>query len=129
MHGGNFRCSLIIDKNMGSIEFDSKVNAMYIRLKKGKVDKSEPLADNVIMDVDKKGKAIGIEILLPEKEARVKELVSRAIITDHREGKKRFLVLHGCIDKDRAEKDIEELKSLDRKRFAALSESSLKKNG
>ena len=52
MHGGNFRCSLIIDKNMGSIEFDSKVNAMYIRMKKGKVDKSEPLADNVIMDVD-----------------------------------------------------------------------------
>jgi len=113
---------------MDSIEFDSEVNAMYIRLKKGKVDKSEPLADNVIMDVDKKGKALGIEILLPEKDSRVNELVSRAIITDHRERKKRLLVLYGCIDKDRAEKDLEELKSLDRKRFAALSESSLRKN-
>jgi uncharacterized protein YuzE len=40
---------------------------MYISLKKGKVERSEPLADNVIMDVDKKGKAIGIEILLPER--------------------------------------------------------------
>lgn len=113
---------------MGSIEFDSIVNAMYIRLKKGKLDKSEPLADNVIMDIDKKGKAIGIEILLPEKESRIKELVSRGIKTDHAEGKKRLLVLYGCIDKDRAEKDIEELKSLDRKRFAVLRESSLKKN-
>ncbi len=51
---------------MGSIEFDLEVNAMYIRLKKGKVDRSEPLSDNVIMDVDKKGKALGIEILLPD---------------------------------------------------------------
>lgn len=111
-----------IDKNMGSIEFDSKVNAMYIRLKKGKVDKSEPLADNVIMDVDNKGKALGIEILLSEKDSRVKELVSEAIITDHMEGKKRLQDLYGCIDKEQAEKDLEELKSLDRKRFAALSE-------
>lgn len=66
-----------------SIEFDSEVNA--IRLKNGKVERSEPLVDNVIMDVDKKGKAIGIEILLPEKDSRVKELVSRAMITDHKE--------------------------------------------
>ena len=52
---------------MASIEFDSEVNAMYIRFKKGKVDKSEPLADNVIVDVDKNGKAIGFEILLPSR--------------------------------------------------------------
>ncbi len=38
---------------MASIEFDSDINAMYIHLKKGKVDKSEPLADNVIIDVNK----------------------------------------------------------------------------
>ncbi len=44
---------------MVSVEFDPEVNAMYIRLKKGKVDRSEPLADNVIVDVDKKGEAIG----------------------------------------------------------------------
>ena len=76
------------------------------------MDKSEPLADNVIMDVDKKGKAIGIEILLPEKDSRVNELVSQAIITDHRERKKRLQVLYGCIDKeplsDEAIRGIEE---------------------
>ena len=111
---------------MGSIEFDSKVNAMYIRLKKGKVDKSEPLADNVIMDVDNKGKALGIEILLPKKDSKVKDLVSQAMITDHLEGRKGLLALSGCIDYDRAKKDLEELKSLDKKRFVVLSGSSLK---
>jgi uncharacterized protein YuzE len=64
---------------MASIEFDSEVNAMYIRFKKGKVDKSEPLADNVIVDVDKNGKAIGIEILLPKQDIRVSQLVSEAL--------------------------------------------------
>ncbi|MDO8725882.1 MAG: DUF2283 domain-containing protein [Candidatus Methanoperedens sp.] len=90
---------------MGSIEFDSEINVMYIRLNKGKVERSEPLDDNVIMDVDKKGKAIGIEILLPEKDSWVKELVSLAMITDHREGRKGLLALYGCINKDRAEKE------------------------
>ena len=75
---------------MDSIVFDSEINAMYIRLKKGKVEKSEPLADNVIMDVDKKGKAIGIEILLQEKDSRVKDLVSMATITDNRKVEKDF---------------------------------------
>jgi uncharacterized protein YuzE len=64
---------------MASIEFDSEVNAMYIRFKKGKVDKSEPLADNVIVDVDKNGKAIGIEILLPKQDLRVSHMVSEAL--------------------------------------------------
>jgi uncharacterized protein YuzE len=64
---------------MASIEFDSEVNAIYIRFKKGKVDKSEPLADNVIVDVDKNGKAIGIEILLPKQDLRISQLVSEAL--------------------------------------------------
>ena len=64
---------------MVSVEFDSEVNAMYIRLKKGKMDKSEPLADNVIVDVDKNGKAIGIEILLPKEDLRVSNIISKAL--------------------------------------------------
>ncbi len=64
---------------MVSVEFDSEVNAMHIRLKKGKVDRSEPLADNVIVDVDKKREAIGIEILLPKHDIRVSEFVSKAL--------------------------------------------------
>ena len=61
------------------VEFDSEVNAMYIRFKRGKVDKSEPLADNVIVDVDKNGKAIGIEILLPKEDLRVSNIISKAL--------------------------------------------------
>ena len=64
---------------MVSVEFDSEVNAMYIRFKKGKVDKSEPLADNVIVDIDKNGKAIGIEILLPKEDLRLSDIVSEAL--------------------------------------------------
>ncbi len=64
---------------MVSVEFDAEVNAMYIRFKKGKVDKSEPLADNVIVDVDKNGKAIGIEILLPKEDMRLSDIVSKAL--------------------------------------------------
>jgi uncharacterized protein YuzE len=48
-------------------------------LKKGKVDKSEPLADNVIVDVNKKGEAIGIEILLPKQDVKLTEFVSKAL--------------------------------------------------
>ncbi len=36
--------------DVASIEFDSEVNAMYIRFNKGKIDKSEPLADNLIVE-------------------------------------------------------------------------------
>jgi uncharacterized protein YuzE len=64
---------------MVSVEFDSKINAMYIRFKKSKVDKSEQLADNVIVDVDKNGKAIGIEILLPKEDLRVSNIISKAL--------------------------------------------------
>ncbi len=64
---------------MVSVEFDPEVNAMYIHLKKGKVEKSELLADNVIVDVDKKGEAIGIEILLPKHDVKVSEFVSKAL--------------------------------------------------
>ncbi len=63
---------------MVSVEFDSEVNAVYIHLKKGKVDSSEPLADNVIVDVNENGAAIGIEILLSEQDLRIQEFVSRA---------------------------------------------------
>lgn len=48
---------------MARVEYDSKSDAMYIWLRKAKYDISEELAENVIMDLDKKGRIIGIEIL------------------------------------------------------------------
>jgi len=52
-------------KDMASLEFDSEVNALYLKLRKGKVSSSEPLAENVIVDLDDNAKVIGLELLLP----------------------------------------------------------------
>lgn len=61
---------------MASVEFDPKVNAMYVRLRKGKVVESEPLEDNVILDLDEKGNVVGIEVLLPKLDDKQIKLVS-----------------------------------------------------
>ncbi len=50
---------------MASLEFDADAGALYLRLRKGKVTSSEPLADNMILDIDDKGKLLGLELLLP----------------------------------------------------------------
>jgi uncharacterized protein YuzE len=52
---------------MASLEFDEEAGALYLRLRRGKVSSSEPLAENVILDVDIKGKLLGLELLLPRK--------------------------------------------------------------
>ncbi len=50
---------------MASLEFDRQVNALYLRLRKGKIFSSEPLADNIVVDLDKKKRVLGLELLLP----------------------------------------------------------------
>jgi len=50
---------------LASLEYDSNCNALYIRLKRGKVAESEPVSDNVILDFSKKGEILGIEVLGP----------------------------------------------------------------
>jgi|UniRef100_A0AAT9JIJ3 uncharacterized protein YuzE len=64
---------------MVSVEFDPEVNAMFIRFKDGKVAESEPLADNIIVDLDEDGEVVGIEILLPKLEREQKEFVERIL--------------------------------------------------
>ncbi len=64
-------------ENMVSLEFDPDVNAMFIRFKKGKVAETEPLADNVIVDLDESGEVLGIEILLPKLAEEQREFVAR----------------------------------------------------
>ena len=64
---------------MVSVEFDPGVNAMFIRFKDGKVAESEPLADNIIVDLDEDGEVVGIEILLPKLEREQKEFVARIL--------------------------------------------------
>ena len=50
---------------MASIELDRQVGGLYLRLKRGKVSSTEPLADNIILDLDSEDEVLGIELLLP----------------------------------------------------------------
>jgi uncharacterized protein YuzE len=43
--------------------YDKEADAMYISVKKGKVHKTFEVSDAVIVDVDKNGRTLGIEIL------------------------------------------------------------------
>jgi len=49
---------------MASLEFDNVANALYLKLRRGKVASSEPLAENVIIDLDDKENVLGLEVLL-----------------------------------------------------------------
>ena len=64
---------------MVSVEFDPEVNAMFIRFKEGKVAESEPLADNIIVDLDEDGEVVGIELLLPKLGEEQREFVARIL--------------------------------------------------
>ena len=46
---------------MVRVEYDPKADAMYIWLRKAKYDISEELAENVVIDLDKNGRIIGIK--------------------------------------------------------------------
>jgi len=53
---------------MASLEYDPSSTALYVRMKKGKVAKSRPLADNIILDLNRKNELLGIEIIGPKPE-------------------------------------------------------------
>jgi uncharacterized protein YuzE len=66
---------------MVQVEYDQKADAMYIHLRKAKYDVSEELAENVILDLDKNGKIIGIEILEASKNLS-KDIITKIITTE-----------------------------------------------
>ncbi|MDO8552975.1 MAG: DUF2283 domain-containing protein [bacterium] len=43
--------------------YDKEADAMNIRVKNGKVYKTLEISDSILVDVDKKGRALGVEIL------------------------------------------------------------------
>jgi uncharacterized protein YuzE len=63
------------------VEYDSKADALYIWLRKAKYEISEELAENVILDLDKRGRIIGIEILNASKNLG-KQLVNKILNTE-----------------------------------------------
>ena len=46
-----------------NIQYDKKQDALYINLAKGTYEKSKKITDSIVVDMDKKGKVLGIEIL------------------------------------------------------------------
>jgi uncharacterized protein YuzE len=66
---------------MVQVEYDKKADAMYIWLRKAKYDISEELAENVIIDLDKKGRIIGIEVLGASKNLG-QDLITKIITTE-----------------------------------------------
>lgn len=65
---------------MASLEYDDEVNALYVRLRKGKVSSTEPLADNMAIDLDKEGQILGLELLLPKEiKKEIKAQIKRAV--------------------------------------------------
>ena len=45
------------------IHYDPKVDAVYIELAKGKYEISKEISHSIVVDEDKNGKVLGIEIL------------------------------------------------------------------
>ena len=45
------------------IKYDNVADAMYIYLKKGKIAKTAKMAGRLLVDLDRSGKVLGIEIL------------------------------------------------------------------
>lgn len=45
------------------ITYDKKVDAMYIKLRKGRYDHSKKVTGDILVDVSKKGEVLGLEIL------------------------------------------------------------------
>lgn len=45
------------------MHYDSKVDAMYIELAKGKYNRTRKVSDSILVDEDVRGKILGIEIL------------------------------------------------------------------
>lgn len=45
------------------ITYDKKIDAMYIKLKRGRYDHTKKVTEDVMVDVSKKGEVVGLEIL------------------------------------------------------------------
>jgi uncharacterized protein YuzE len=46
-----------------NIEFDPEANALYLKLRSGKVEKTKEVEPGVILDFDKTGNVLGVEVL------------------------------------------------------------------
>ncbi len=60
------------------MHYSKDVDAMYIRLREDKIEDSDEVSPGVIMDYDKDGNLVAIEILWVSEKADVSELIIQA---------------------------------------------------
>ena len=58
-----------------NIEYDKKHDLLYIKLQNKKVAKSKEIEKNVVVDLDRNGQLIGIEVLDTSKIGKLKDLL------------------------------------------------------
>lgn len=56
--------------------YDKEADAMHLRVKKGKVYKTVQVTDCFLVDIDKKGQVLGIEMLFLSSQMSKKEIAS-----------------------------------------------------
>lgn len=61
------------------LEYDPEADALYLRLKKGRVSETVEIAENVFIDLDAGGEPLGIEILFVSKRYPPEELASVSV--------------------------------------------------
>ncbi|MCS7266205.1 MAG: DUF2283 domain-containing protein [Armatimonadetes bacterium] len=61
------------------LEYDPQADAIYLRLKKGRVHETIEISDGVLVDLDEKGDPLGIEVLFVSKRYRAKDLASLSV--------------------------------------------------
>jgi len=61
------------------LEYDPEADALYLRLKKGRVNETVEIAENVFVDLDAEGEPLGIEILSVSKRYSSEELASMGV--------------------------------------------------
>ena len=60
--------------------YDKEADAINIRVKRGKVYKTLEISDSILVDVDKKGRALGVELLFVSSQMTPKS-IKKAIRT------------------------------------------------
>ena len=50
---------------MASVKYDESARALYVRLRRGKAAKTEPINDSIFIDLDARENLVGIEVILP----------------------------------------------------------------
>jgi len=50
---------------LASVQYDESARALYVRLRRAKAAKTEPINDSVFIDLDARENIVGIEVILP----------------------------------------------------------------